>query len=122
MSTTSEYTLDARRSDGSIDIERLAGILYVTEAELVSSIGPSGDTGERKSWLDSPQGQSGLNWLAELLERVTPWAGDPRAAYAWYCSQPIAGCGGQTAQDLFKAGRSSAVDAYLNRIAHGGHA
>ena len=122
MSMPSECTINARRPDGSVDVTRLAGVLQVTETELAAAVGLCGDSGPGQSWHDSPEGQSRLNWLVELLERVTPWAGDPRAAYAWYCSQPIAGFGGMTAQDLVKAGRTSAVETYLDRIAAGGYA
>ena len=122
MSMPSECTINARRPDGSVDVAVLAGILHVTEAELGATVGLSGDSSAGQSWQDSPEGQSRLSGLVDLLERVTPWAGDPRAAYAWYCSQPIAGFGGMTAQDLVKAGRTSAVETYLDRIAAGGYA
>ena len=118
----SESTTNARRPDGSVDVVALAGILNVTEAELAATVGLSGDSDPGQSWHDSPEGQSRLNWLVELLERVTPWAGDPRAAYTWYCSQPIAGFGGMTAQDLVKADRASAVESYMDRITAGGYA
>ncbi len=114
MSKSLECTINARRPDGSVDVAALARILHVTAAELVEAVGRHGDPG--------PEGQSRLNWLVELLERVRPWAGDPRAAYAWYCSQPIVGFGEQTAQDLVRAGKAHAVDAYLDRIADGGYA
>ena len=117
-----ESTINARRPDGSVDVAVLAGILHVTEAELGATVGLSGDSSAGQSWQDSPEGQSRLSGLVDLLERVTPWAGDPRAAYAWYCSQPIAGFGGMTAQDLVKADRASAVESYLDRIAAGGYA
>ena len=117
-----ESTINARRPDGSVDVAALAGILNVTETELAATVGLSGDFGAEQSWQDSPEGQSRLHWLVELLERVTPWTGGPRAAYAWYCSQPIAGFGGMTAQDLVKADRASAVESYMDRITAGGYA
>ena len=66
--------------------------------------------------------QSRLVALVELLERLTPWCGDPRAAYGWYCSRPLAGFEGKTARDLVRSGRMTAVEAYLERIAVGGYA
>ena len=98
------------------------GILHVTETELAATVGLSGDSGAAQSWQDSPEGQSRLNGLVKLLDRVTPWTGNPRAAYAWYCSQPIVSFGGMTAQDLVKVGRASDVETYLDRIAAGGYA
>ncbi len=115
MSKSLEWKINARRPDGSVDVPALAKILHITEAELAAAVGLHGDP-------DSPEGQSQWSWLVELLEKVTPWAGDPKAAYAWYCSQPIVGFGDQTAQDLVQAGKASSVDAYLNRIADGGYA
>ena len=114
MNQTSESTLDVRRSDGSVDLESLARTLGVTVAELAASIGLS--TQERR------EVQHRLNVLVDLLERVMPWSGDFQTAYDWYCSRPIAGFGGKTAQDLVQEGRASAVEAYLDRIAAGGYA
>lgn len=122
MSKSSESTLDVRRSDGSIDRASLAGILHVTEAELAASIGLSGDSAAGESGQDSPEAQRRLVELVALLERVVPSSGDPRAAYEWYRSEPLAGFGGQTAQELVQNGKMSAVEAYLDRIAVGGYA
>ena len=113
MNQTSESTLDVRRSDGSVDLESLARTLGVTVAELAASIGLS--TQERR------EVQHRLNVLVDLLERVMPWSGDFQTAYDWYCSKPIAGFGDKAAQDLLKAGRASAVQADLDRVADGGY-
>ena len=95
-------------------MELLARTLGVAEAELAASVGLSGQ--------EAREVQHRLNVLVELLECVLPWSGDFQTAYDWYCSRPIAGFGGKIAQDLVQAGRASAVDAYLDRIADGGYA
>jgi hypothetical protein len=114
MSQPYENTLDVRRSDGSIDMELLAKTLNVQESELVSSVGLSGQGVQEV--------QCQLNEAVQLLDRVTPWAGTPRDAYQWFCSQPIAELGGKTAKEMVRAGRASVVQAHLDRIAEGGYA
>lgn len=116
---SSDHTSKARRCDGSIDIGILAGILQVTEAELLASVGMSGPAvGE----VESREVQRRLVVLVDLLERVTPWCGDLQTAYDWYCHHSIVGFGGETARDLVKVGRESAVMTYIDRIADGGYA
>lgn len=114
MSQSSENTLQVRRSDGSIDMELLARTLRVTESKLAASVGLSGQ--------DSQEAQRRLNELVRLLERVTPWAGNPRDAFHWFCHRPIASFGGKTAKEMVQAGRASLVETHLDRIAHGGYA
>jgi hypothetical protein len=123
MKESTEFTSKAISPDGSIDIGVLASILGVTEGELASSVGLSGKSVTGESGQDSNEVQRRLMVLVNLLKkRVTPWSGDPGAAYDWYCYQPIPSFGGQTAQDLVKMGRASAVKTYLDRIADGGYA
>lgn len=122
MKESSECTSKAIKPDGSIDIGVLTSILGITEGELASSAGLSGESVRGKSGQDSNEVQRRLMVLVNLLKRVTVWSGDPGAAYDWYCSQPIPSFGGQTAQDLVKMGRASAVETYLDRIADGGYA
>lgn len=120
MST--EYTINARRPDGSVDITKLATIVHATETDVAESIGLAETSAARSQENGSSEEQQRLVKLVELLEHVAAWAGDPRTAYQWFCHQPIAGFGGRTAQQLVKAGRVSAVEAYLKRIADGGYA
>ena len=68
------HTINARRADGSVDVSALTTILHVTEAELVSAVGLSYESNSDQSLSSSPEGQTRLIWLVELLERVTPWA------------------------------------------------
>lgn len=122
MSTSSDHTINARRLDGSIDVNKLAAVVHATETDVAESVGLSAASVASLPESGSSEAQQRLMTLVELLERVTPWAGDPRAAYQWFCSEPIAGFGGMTAQQLVKAGRASAVETYLDRISDGGYA
>lgn len=122
MSMSTDYTIDARRSDGSIDLTALADVLHVSQADLAASLEPPAESDAGASGQSSPETQHRLSVLVELLERVTPWAGDPQTAFQWFCSEPIAGFGGMTAQQLVKAGRASEVETYLDRISDGGYA
>lgn len=117
-----EYKLSTRRPDGSIDIAMLAEILAVSEAELAESIGANSEPVAAERGKAPNEEQERLFALVDLIERLTPTSGDPRTAYDWYCSHPIAGYGGETAQDLVKSGRLSALAAHLDRIADGGYA
>lgn len=77
---------------------------------------------------DDPQrcsdaAQRRFSALAHILERIAPWTGHPRAAFAWFRSQPLPSFGFMPAEDLLKmGGRASAVEDYLERIAAGGYA
>lgn len=122
MRKSSKSTLNVKRPDGSVDREMLAQLLHATEAELVASIVRSSESGSRGSRLDSQDARLRLNLLVEILERVTPWAGNPRSAHEWYCSQPLSGFSGLTARELLICGRMSALHAHLDRIDAGGYA
>jgi hypothetical protein len=41
-----------------------------------------------------------------IINRILPWAGSVQQARVWYRSQPILAFGGQTAEDLVRAGRA----------------
>ncbi|EMD81907.1 hypothetical protein C725_2696 [Pacificimonas flava] len=60
--------------------------------------------------------------MHDIIARVTPWAGNERAAYAWYCSQPLPSLGNVTAAKLVRAGKAELVCDYLQRISLGGFA
>lgn len=59
---------------------------------------------------------------AEILRRVSGWAGGEEQALAWYRSQPIAAFGGLTAESLVNNGQSGQVMEYLDGISVGGFA
>jgi hypothetical protein len=60
--------------------------------------------------------------MAEIIERVSGWAGGERQAFAWYRSQPIPAFGDRTAESLVKEGKAAAVRDYLDHLALGGFA
>lgn len=122
MSQSTEYKLSTRRSDGLIDIAMLAQILSVSESELAESIGATSDPDATESGKAVLEEQERLVALVNLIERLIPCSGDPKAAYDWYRSQPLPGFGEKTAQDLVQSGRLSALEAHLDRIGNGGYA
>ena len=60
--------------------------------------------------------------MAEILLRVSVWAGGREQAMAWYRAEPIPAFGGRTAEQLVKSGRAGPLRDYLNSIAMGGFA
>jgi hypothetical protein len=59
---------------------------------------------------------------ADIIARVTEWAGGPLQALAWYREVQIPALGQQTAETLVRTGRAASVRAYLDHIAVGGFA
>lgn len=59
---------------------------------------------------------------AEIIERVTSWAGSKAAAEKWFRNQPIPALGDQTAEGLVRTGQAKLVRQYLDAIAVGGFA
>ena len=59
---------------------------------------------------------------AEIIDRITLWAGGKRQAHAWYRGVPIPAFGGRTAENLVKNGKSAAVRDYLDHLERGGFA
>ncbi len=117
---SAETVAKARLPDGSVAIDELARILLVTKAEVAAATGLSTDSVWRTSRTASPYTQKRMNELVRILERVAPWAGHPRIAFAWFRSQQLSSFGSMTAEDLVKMGRVSALEAYLDRIDDGG--
>jgi hypothetical protein len=60
--------------------------------------------------------------LAEIVARVSDWAGGPRQALAWCREVGIPALGGCTAAELVAAGEAPSVMAFLDHIAVGGFA
>ena len=114
--------MEVRRADGSIDTRVLGEVLQVSEAELHASIGAFDGTDAQGADGGPSTLQARMDALLRILEQVSPWAGGPRAAYDWYCSEAIASLGGRTARDLVKVGRADAVENYLQRMDPGGYA
>jgi hypothetical protein len=60
--------------------------------------------------------------MAEILTRVSSWAGGRAQAVAWYRGEPIPAFGDRTAESLVKSGQAAALRDYLDSIALGGFA
>ena len=59
---------------------------------------------------------------AEIIHRITQWAGGERQSFAWYHDEPISAFGDQTAENLVNDGNAAAVRDYLDHLARGGFA
>jgi uncharacterized protein (DUF2384 family) len=109
-------------SDGRVETDRLAAILRITKTELALASGLSRDSVSKTARRNSRTTQARLRDMAEIIYRVTPWAGSLQQAFAWYRAQPLPSFGDRTPEDLVKEGLAEAVKAYLSRIAAGGYA
>ena len=121
MSVSSALIQHGYRPDGSISVDELVDSLRITRTELAAAAGLPRDAVSRKARLASRKTQRRLGEMVEIINRVLPWTGTVQAAFAWYRSQPLPSFGGQTAEDLVKAGRAEQVRDHLSRIATGGH-
>ena len=108
--------------DGLVVTDRLTHELRMTKAELATASGLSRDAVSKTARLKARTTQARLRDVAEIINRVLPWAGSVPQAFAWYRAQPLPSFGDRTAEDLVKEGRAEAVRAYLSRIAVGGYA
>lgn len=123
MSTRTITTLsEFIAPDGRVETDHLAAVLRITKTELALASGLSRDSVSKVARLNSRATQSRLRDMAEIIYRVTPWAGSLPQAFAWYRAQPLPSFGDRTPEDLVKEGRAEAVKAYLSRIAAGGYA
>jgi hypothetical protein len=109
--------LDAVDDGQGISARRLAALLRVSDAELALVAGLPNDAISHEEQSRSAPVQSRLRHICEILASVLPWAGGLPAAYAWYRSQALPSFGDATAEELVRAGRQEAVQAYLSRIA-----
>jgi DNA-binding protein HU-beta len=60
--------------------------------------------------------------MADIITRVSKWAGGQAEALTWYRAQPISTFGDRTAESLVKSGQATALREYLDSIALGGFA
>ena len=123
MSTVAITSLsELINSDGRVEADRLVAVLRITKTELALASGLSRDSVSKVVRLNSRATQSRLRDMAEIIYRVTPWAGSLPQAFAWYRAQALPSFGDRTPEDLVKEGQAEAVKAYLSRIAAGGYA
>jgi hypothetical protein len=116
------FLADVIGADGLVAPDGLSGELRITKGELAIAAGLSRDAVSKTARLKARATQARLRDVAEIINRVLPWAGSAPQAFAWYRSQPLPSFGDRTAEDLVKEGRAEAVKAYLSRIAVGGYA
>lgn len=119
---TKEFLSDVMSETGLVDADRLSAEFRVTKTELALAAGLGREAISKTARLRSRATQSRLRDVAEIINRVLPWAGSVPQAFAWYRAQPLPSFGDRTAEDLVKEGRAEAVRTYLGRIAVGGYA
>jgi hypothetical protein len=109
-------------SDGRVSISRLTEELRMSKANLAETVGLAAETLQRAVRRNAPKTQARLRETSEIIARVSPWAGGPIQAMAWYRAEPIPAFGGRTAESLVKEGKAAAVRDYLDGVALGGFA
>ncbi len=94
----------------------------LTKKQLAETIGLAPEALYKRGRLGAAKTQTRLREMAEILLRVSAWAGGREQAMAWYRAEPIPAFGGRTAEQLVKSGQAGALRDYLDSIAMGGFA
>jgi hypothetical protein len=94
----------------------------LTKKQLAETIGLAPEALYKSRRLSAAKTRSRLREMAEILTRVSGWAGGKAQAMAWYRAEPIPAFGGRTAESLVKSGQATALRDYLDSIAMGGFA
>ena len=115
--STSVSKKAATREVGSV-FDRLG----LSKQDLAETTGIATTTLQRKDRLQSTSATRRLAEVAEIIHRVSDWAGGERQALAWYRSQPIPAFGDRTAESIVKSGKAAALRDYLDHLAMGGFA
>lgn len=105
-----------------ISPSRLADSLRTTQREIGQTIGVAPESLSRKSRVGSVAVQTKLRHLVEVLNAVTPMTGSAIMAYAWFRSEPLAGFGGRTPEQVVKDGEGEGLRAHIQRRLEGGYA
>lgn len=100
----------------------IAQRLSVNKSQLADVLGVGVESLRRSNRERAGRIQTRMRDMVEIINRVQPWAGSVTQAFAWYRSQPLPSFGDQTAEELVKEGKASAVKRYLARINEGGYA
>jgi len=100
----------------------LADDYGLTKKQLAETIGLAPEALYKRGRLGAAKTQTRLREMAEILLRVSAWAGGREQAMAWYRAEPIPAFGGRTAEQLVKSGQAGALRDYLDSIAMGGFA
>ncbi len=101
---------------------KIASALRTTQAEISETLGLASDALIRRQRMEATKTQTRLREMLEILNRVEPVTGSILGAYAWFRSEPLQGFGGQTPDQLVRAGHAGRVHAYLDRVMAGGYA
>jgi hypothetical protein len=94
----------------------------LTKKQLAETIGLAPEALYKRGRLGAAKTQTRLREMAEILLRVSAWAGGREQAMAWYRAEPIPAFGGRTAEQLVRSGQAGALRDYLDSIAMGGFA
>ena len=108
--------------DGGIDPRTVARDLGLTKADLAETLGLPADALLREERIMAEKTQARLRELLEILNRIVPWSGGLRQAFAWYRGTGIPALGDETAEAMVKTNRGAQVRTYLNAIAAGSFA
>ena len=101
---------------------KIAEALRTTKAEISETLGLASDALTRRQRMEATKTQTRLREMLEILNRVESVTGSLLGAYAWFRSEPLPGFGGQTPDQLVRAGQARQVHAYLDRLTAGGYA
>jgi transcriptional regulator with XRE-family HTH domain len=106
----------------SIDVEAVSLRLGISKRELAETAGLSANSLQRKERAQAPAVVARIGEMAEIIHRVSEWAGSERQALAWYRAEPLPAFGGRTAESIIKDGKAAALRDYLDHLALGGFA
>ena len=118
----SSFLAEVFSPGGAIQLDRFTELLRVSKTDLAFSIGLSREAISKTARFNAPATQARLREAAEILNRILPWCGSVPQAFSWFRSQPIPAFGGQTSEDLVRAGRIADLKDYLAGLAAGGFA
>jgi hypothetical protein len=113
---------DAYIDDSLFSPAKIAEALRTTKAEISETLGLASDALTRRQRMKAAKTQTRLREMLEILNRVESVTGSLLGAYAWFRSEPLPGFGGQTPDQLVRAGQARHVHAYLDRVMAGGYA
>lgn len=106
----------------SVEADAVSTRLGISKRELAETAGLSANTLQRKERAQAPAVTARIGEMAEIIHRVSEWAGSERQALAWYRAEPIPAFGGRTAESIVKSGKAAALRDYLDHLAIGGFA
>ena len=96
--------------------------LGLSKKQLAETVGLRPEALYKSGRVKAAKTVSRLAEMAEILTRVSGWAGGRAQAIAWYRGEPIPAFGDRTAESLVKSGHACALRDYLDSIAMGGFA